>query len=87
MPFIFLAAILLLAEFYPAAWVLTLLFITLVTVIVTHLWGFYLHFDGVGKRVGGQNVHNHMVGPPVILPLIVATVAAIDLVRLLQGGF
>ncbi|WP_035571525.1 hypothetical protein [Halonatronum saccharophilum] len=83
----FLAAILLLAEFYPAAWVLTLLFITLVIVIATHLWGFYLHFDGVGKRVGGQNVHNHMVGPPIILPLIVATVAAIDLLRLLQGRF
>ncbi|MCK8826075.1 hypothetical protein [Fuchsiella alkaliacetigena] len=82
-----LAAILLLAELYPVDWILTLLTINLVITIAAHLWGVYLHWDGVGKRVGGQNIHNHMVGPPVILPLIVVTVATIDLVRLLQGGF
>ena len=83
----FLTLNLLVAEFYPATWILTVLMITLITVIVTHLWGAYLHLDGVRKRVGGHNLHNHMFGPPVILPLIVATVATIDLVRLLQGGF
>ncbi|MCK8817136.1 hypothetical protein MWH28_07155 [Natroniella sulfidigena] len=82
----FLAANLFLAEFYGADWVLTLLAITLITVIATNLWGAYLHWDGVKSRVGGDNVHNHIVGPPVILPLIVATVASIDLLRLLQGG-
>ena len=83
----FLAVNLVVAEFYEADWILTLLTITLVTVIVSHLWGAYLHLDGVRKRVGGNNIHNHMVGPPVILPLIVATVATLDLLRLFQGGF
>ncbi|KAB2954268.1 hypothetical protein F9B85_00805 [Heliorestis acidaminivorans] len=73
------------AEFYEAPVVLTSLFFVLLFVILTHLWGAYLHFIGVGKRVGGQNVNNHMVGPPVVLPLIVATVAILDLLRLLQG--
>ncbi|MEJ6951605.1 hypothetical protein [Natronospora cellulosivora (SeqCode)] len=83
----FLAALITIAELYPASWILYLLGITLVFVIVTHLWGFYLHLDGIRKRVGGNNVHNHMIGPPVILPLIVATVASIDFLRLLTGGF
>jgi hypothetical protein len=74
-----------LAEFYPTDFLLSLLYIVLLTVIVAHLWGAFLHLVGVGRRVGGQSLHNHMIGPPVILPLIVATVATLDLLRLLQG--
>lgn len=74
-----------LAEFVPTGFLLELLKVVLVVVILTHLWGAYLHLDGVSKRVGGQALHNHMIGPPVILPLIVATVATLDLLRLLLG--
>lgn len=73
------------AEFYPTDFILLMLYVVLVTVILADLWGAYLHLAGVGKRVGGQALHNHMIGPPVILPLIVATVATLDLLRLLQG--
>lgn len=79
-----LAVVLFFAEFFPVGWLLTLLLINLVFVITTNLWGAFLHFAGVGKRVGGQNIHNHMIGPPVILPLIVVTVSTLDLLRLLQ---
>lgn len=74
-----------LAEFVPTEPILGLLRLVLIIVIISHLWGFILHLIGVNKRVGGQNIHNHMVGPPIILPLIVATVAALDLLRLLLG--
>ena len=83
----FLAVLVVVADFYPLGWLLSLLNVTLIVVIAAHLWGAYLHLDGVRKRVGGQNIHNHMIGPPVILPMIVATVATLDLLRLLQGGF
>ena len=81
----FLAVTLLLAEFIEADWTITLVLINLAIVMIAHLWGAYLHFVGVSKRVGGQNIHNHMVGPPVILPLIVFTVSTLDFLRLLQG--
>ncbi len=74
-----------LAEFVPAEPLIDLLRFVLIIVILTHLWGAYLHLAGVSKRVGGQALHNHMTGPPVILPLIVSTVATLDLLRLLQG--
>jgi len=74
-----------LAEFVPTEPILQVLRLVLIVVILAHLWGAYLHLVGVGKRVGGQNIHNHMIGPPIILPLIVATVATLDLLRLLLG--
>jgi ABC-type spermidine/putrescine transport system permease subunit II len=81
-----LAVNLWLAEFVPTSLILDSLRIVLIAVIAAHLWGAYLHLAGVGKRVGGQKLHNHMIGPPVILPMIVATVAALDLLRLLLGN-
>lgn len=83
---LFLAVNLWWAEFFPSGPVLTVLTVTLVVVILAHLWGAWLHLVGVGNRVGGQNLNNHMVGPPVILPLIVFTVASLDLLRLIQGN-
>lgn len=80
-----LAFTLLLHEFLEAQWTFIIVMINLFIVMTTHLWGFYLHWIGVSKRVGGQNIHNHMVGPPVILPLIVFTVSTLDFLRLLQG--
>lgn len=80
-----LAGVLWWAEYFPTELAFSILTITLITVIVLHLWGAWLHLRGVGNRVGGQTLNNHMVGPPVILPLIVFTVAALDLLRLLQG--
>jgi len=80
-----LAVTLALAEFVEVNWTARLVMVNLVIVIASHVWGAYLHYVGVTKRVGGANLHNHMIGPPVILPLIVATVSALDLLRFLQG--
>ncbi|MGF7186284.1 ABC-type spermidine/putrescine transport system permease subunit II [Desulfitispora alkaliphila] len=74
------------AEFIGTDLLVSSLLVVLIVVIATHLWGAYLHLVGVGNRVGGQNINNHLVGPPVILPLIVTTVATLDLLRILQGG-
>lgn len=80
-----LVVTLFIAEFWPTPFMVHLVIIHSALTGLFHLWGAYLHLIGVGRRVGGQNVHNHMVGPPVILPLIVATVATIDVLRLLEG--
>lgn len=43
------------------------------------VYGTYLHSVGVGERVGGYNINNAMVGPPVMLPLLLATLSVIAL--------
>lgn len=44
------------------------------------LYGTYLHSVGVGNRVGGYNINNAMVGPPVMLPLLLATLSVMALI-------
>lgn len=47
---------------------------------VASLYGTYLHSVGVGNRVGGFNVNNAMVGPPVMLPLLLAALSVLALI-------
>ena len=42
--------------------------------------GFYKHFKGVGVRVGGYELRNFMIGPPVILPLMFAALSALGII-------
>jgi hypothetical protein len=46
------------------------------------LVGTYYHLVGTGQRVGGYSVHNFMVGPPPMLPLMVVVLSALGLVVL-----
>jgi lysylphosphatidylglycerol synthetase-like protein (DUF2156 family) len=50
--------------------------------LVGGLTGFYMHFKGVGQRVDGYRLHNFLVGPPVILPLLVSAVSGLALLAL-----
>lgn len=46
------------------------------------LAGFFLHFEGVGERVDGYRMHNFLVGPPVVLPLMVTAISALGIIAL-----
>lgn len=48
--------------------------------MVASIYGAYLHTVGVGQRVGGYTVDNAMVGPPVMLPILLAGLSALALV-------
>lgn len=43
------------------------------------LYGTYLHGVGVGQRVEGYTFNNLMVGPPVMLPLLLAALSVLAL--------
>lgn len=43
------------------------------------LYGTYLHGVGVGQRVEGYTFNNFMVGPPIMLPLLLAALSVLAL--------
>src|SRR5690606_34592518 len=43
------------------------------------LYGTYLHGAGVGQRVEGYTLNNLMVGPPIMLPLLLAALSVLAL--------
>ncbi|TQR46616.1 hypothetical protein [Paenibacillus popilliae] len=46
------------------------------------LVGFYFHVRGVGKRVGGYQSHNFLIGPPVIMPLMITAMSLLGIIAL-----
>lgn len=51
--------------------------------MVVGLVGAYLHFRGIGVRVGSYRMlRNYLIGPPVILPLLFLAVGALGLIAL-----
>jgi hypothetical protein len=53
--------------------------------VVIGMVGFYLHFHGVGVRVGGYELRNFMIGPPVIFPLIFSALGGLALIAVYWG--
>jgi hypothetical protein len=47
--------------------------------VIVGLIGFYFHFRGVGVRVGGWELRNFLIGPPVILPLMFSALSALGI--------
>lgn len=41
------------------------------------VYGTYMRSVGVGNRIGGFNVNNAMVGPPVMHPVLLATLSVL----------
>lgn len=77
-PSLFIAGVLL--TFYPASWLFTLFLILLWLGLAGGLIGFYYHFRGVGIRVGGYELRNFLIGPPVVLPLMYAALCGLGLI-------
>ncbi len=55
----------------------TLLAWTAGVTAVASVYGTYLHGVGVGNRVGGFNVNNAMVGPPIMLPVLLGALSVL----------
>jgi hypothetical protein len=76
---------LLLFSFYKASWLQSLLTILLSVGIAAGAYGSYMHVHGVGERVGGFEMRNFMVGPPLALPALISAVSLLALFALYWG--
>ncbi len=66
--------------FYNIA-LLRLLFVVIASVAtIAGVFGFALHFAGVGERVDGYRMENFLVGPPVVLPLLITAMSILGLI-------
>jgi len=72
----------LLLVFFNVSGLRTVLTVCLAIGVVAGMYGTFLHYRGVGKRVGGYALRNFMTGPPVILPGLVSGVSILGLIAL-----
>lgn len=68
--------------FYPAVWLGLAVTLLLAASLLAGLMGSYLHWRGVGERVGGYEMRNFLVGPPVALPGMITATSLISLIVL-----
>ncbi|GAB6179514.1 hypothetical protein JCM14036_08330 [Desulfotomaculum defluvii] len=68
--------------FYNIPWLRAITGIFCAAGVLSGLVGFGLHVEGVGERVDGYRMQNFLVGPPVILPLMVAAISVLGLIAL-----
>ncbi len=80
LPIIALNALLL--GFYHANWARTLFGILTIVGIIAGVFGFFMHFRGIGKRVDGYRLQNFLVGPPIALPSLITIVSTLGLLTL-----
>ena len=73
---------LILFVFYNAGWLLYLMTVLLSIGIIAGLFGTYMHIRGVGQRVGGYELRNFLIGPPLTLPALVSAVSILGLIAL-----
>jgi len=52
---------------------------------VAGVFGTFMHIRGVGERVGGYELRNFMIGPPLTLPALVSTVSLLGLIAMYWG--
>jgi hypothetical protein len=68
--------------FWGGSWLYGFFMVLMWIGSVIGLVGFYFHFHGVGVRVGGYELRNFMIGPPVIFPLIFSAIGILALIAL-----
>ena len=69
--------------FYDLELLRTLLLVLLSLSVVAGAFGSFLHARGVGERVGGYEMRNFLVGPPIMLPGMITGASILGLVALL----
>ena len=71
--------------FYDPGWLKSVLSVLLSVGIAAGIYGTYQHIKGVGKRVGGYELRNFMVGPPLALPALISALSVLGLIALYWG--
>jgi hypothetical protein len=71
--------------FYDPGWLLSVLSVLLSVGIAAGIYGTYQHIKGVGERVGGYELRNFMVGPPLALPALISALSVLGLIALYWG--
>jgi hypothetical protein len=77
-PIFFAAGILL--TFYNAGWLRALFVLCMVIGTINGLVGVYYHARGVRIRVGGWELRNFLIGPPVVLPFLFTAISGLGLI-------
>ena len=77
--------LLLIYSFYNRGWFSGVLTVTLIIAFISGLYGSYLHIKGVGNRVGGFELRNFLVGPPLMLPGMMGALSLLGLIALHWG--
>jgi hypothetical protein len=68
--------------FWGGSWLYGFFMVLMWIGSVIGLVGFYFHFHGVGVRVGGYELRNFMMGPPIIFPLLFSAIGILALIAL-----
>ncbi|MCF8567389.1 hypothetical protein LLE49_21950 [Alicyclobacillus tolerans] len=68
--------------FYNGIWLAQLLAILFVVGFVAGGFGSFMHVRGVGQRVGGFELRNFLIGPPLTLPGMVSAISVLGLIAL-----
>jgi hypothetical protein len=68
--------------FYNAGWLRMLYVLFMALGVLNGLVGVYLHAKGVRVRVGGWEMRNFLIGPPVVLPFLFTAISALGLIAI-----
>ncbi|MGB8956705.1 MAG: hypothetical protein WCC10_15115 [Tumebacillaceae bacterium] len=69
--------------FYNTDLIRTILVLLLFLSVVAGAFGSYMHARGIGERVGGYEMRNFLVGPPLMLPGMITGSSILGLIVLL----
>lgn len=69
--------------FYNTDMIRTALVLLLFLSVVAGAFGSYMHARGIGERVGGYEMRNFLVGPPLMLPGMITGSSILGLIVLL----
>jgi hypothetical protein len=68
--------------FYRVTWLHSLLVVLLAVSLIAGGFGSFMHARGIGQRVGGYEMRNFLVGPPIMLPGLITGSSLLGLITL-----
>jgi hypothetical protein len=71
--------------FYNVSWLRSTYAVLLAAGVVTGMFGSYQHISGIGQRVGGYEMRNVLIGPPLVLPGMITAMSLLGLVAIYWG--
>lgn len=64
---------------------MTLVAVLLAAGVLAGMFGSVMHIRGVGERVGGYEMRNFLIGPPLTLPGMVTAMSILGLIAMYWG--